>query len=571
MRHSRAWVSGLVVTLAVVVAGCNLLGPSSIDQGRDRYNSAIHTTSMEQTMSNIVRVYQNEPTTFMDVSEVDATMSFGGSLQGAATGIGSTATHSTTAGTLAGRVGSATGTVQYSETPTIRYLPLLGQPLVAQLVTPVSVDALGLLYDSYWPAASVLDFAAAYLTPEYAEFFSALDTIIELDDRSAIEITAAKTGLPKPPDAASEVTSPATKEPAKSPDSGNDSLFIYLRPLQAGRRGHPVNKQQQDAVWVERRVLQLWVRLLRIYSRTQPPFEPSAGARRCAELGLAVDRQTHWFAPDKLRSWDVDIRSKSASDLEQARECLPHSIELRVIPGPRYEPTKAANKTEPTEVNLITRAPLMRTYSALGILKNAVERPHPRIEFVTSARYQAIRDRQTHPWNADVDELSYYTLLPEDEDSVDCDDVALRQRGCDDPVPQKEPEHSRFIAMTTTLADWLRRYATYEAPPDPAADQYPGDLFTYEKPGDDILDGDYITINRRLGFLRRYILILVSNGPPDIPVYVSYFDRGRWYYIAQDDPVSQKNFHLLSLFMTMMAVPPATQPLSPVISVGGGG
>jgi hypothetical protein len=568
MWRSHVRLLGIVAATAAA-AGCNLVGPSSIDSGRDRYNSAIHSTSMEQTMSNIVRVYQNEPTTFMDVSEVDASMNFGGSLQGAATGIGARATNSTSAGTLAGRLGSATGTVQYSETPTVRYLPLLGQPLVAQLVTPVSVDALGLLYDSFWPAASVLDFAAAYLTLDYGEFFSALDTVIELDDRSAVQITAGKSGLPKPPEPADKKSS-SDKDTKKPSDNSNDSLFIFLRPLQAGKATPDAGQQKSDSVWVKRRVLQLWVRLLRIYGGTQPDFDPDPGAKRCAEIGLAINRQTGWFSSDQLRSWDVNIRSKPGADLDAARACLPNSIELRVVPEPRDQPVKG-KKTNISDVHLITRAPLMRTYSALGILKNAVERPHERIEFVTPERYRAIRDAATHPWNGDPDELAYYTLLPEDEDSVDCDDSAAKEHGCDDPMPAKGPERTRFLAITATLSDWLRRYATHEAPPDPAADPYSGDLFAYEKPGDDALDDDHITINRRLGFLRRYILIIVSNGPPDVPVYASYFDRGRWYYIAQDDPVSQKNFHLLSLFMTMMAVPPATQPLSPVISVGGGG
>jgi hypothetical protein len=558
MWRSHVRLFGIVAATAAAAAaaGCNLLGPNSIDQGRDRYNSAIHSTSMEQTMSNIVRVYQNEPTTFMDVSEVDATMSFGGSLQGAATGIGADATKSTSAGTLAGRVGAATGTVQYSETPTVRYLPLLGQPLVAQMVTPVSVDALGLLYDSYWPAASILDFAAAYLTLDYAEFFSALDTMIELDDRSAVQITAGKTGLPKPPESA-DTKSSSGKE-------SNDALFIFLRPLQPGK-----TTSAAHSVWGKRRVLQLWVRLLRIYSGTQPAFEHSPSAKRCAAIGLAVNRQTGWFSSDQLRSWDVDIRSKPEGDLDEARACHPNSIELRVISEPPGQPAKG-KKPNVGEASLLTRAPLMRTYSALGILKNAVEQPHARIEFVTPARYRAIRDTATHPWNDDANALAYYTLLPEDEDSVDCDAAAAKERGCDDPMPATGPNHTRFLAMTATLSDWLRRYATHQTPPDPATDPYSGDLFAYEKPGDDVLDDDHITMNQRLGFLRRYMLIIVSSAPPDIPVYASYFDRGRWYYIAQDDPVSQKNFHLLSLFMTMMAVPPATQPLSPVISVGGG-
>jgi hypothetical protein len=562
MWRSHVRLFGIITALAVAAAGCNLLGPNSIDQGRDRYNSAIHSTSMEQTMSNIVRVYQNEPTTFMDVSEVDATMSFGGSLQGAATGIGGVATKSTTAGTLAGKLGSATGTVQYSETPTVRYLPLLGQPLVAQMVTPVSVDALGLLYDSYWPAASILDFAAAYLTLDYAEFFSALDTVIELDDRSAVQITAGKTGLSKPPE-----KSPSDKE-TKTGNS-NDSLFIFLRPRQPGKAASAAGQQSQNKLWVKRRVLQLWVRLLRIYSGTQPAFEPGPSAKRCAAIGLAINRQTGWFSSDQLRSWDVDIRSKPEGDLDEARACLPGSIELRVVLDTRDQPVKG-KKPVVNDVRLITRAPLMRTYSALGILKNAVEQPHARIEFVTAARYRAIRDAVTHPWNDDPNALAYYTLLPEDEDSVDCDGPAAKERGCDDPMPAAGTARTRFQAITATLGDWLRRYATHQTPSDPAADPYSGDLFAYEKPGDDMLDDDHITINQRLGFLRRYILIIVSSAPPDVPVYASYFDRGRWYYIAEDDPVSQKNFHLLSLFMTMMAVPPATQPLSPVISVGGG-
>jgi hypothetical protein len=33
--------------------------------------------------------------------------------------------------------------------------------------------------------------------------------------------------------------------------------------------------------------------------------------------------------------------------------------------------------------------------------------------------------------------------------------------------------------------------------------------------------------------------------------------------------VSQKNFDLISLFLTMMAVPSATTPISPTIAVGG--
>src|SRR5579871_4453191 len=141
MIRSAVTIRALAVGALMALSGCQWFGPNSIGQGRDRYNNIIQSTAMEQTLSNIVRVYQHEPTLFMDVSEVDATISVGGSLTGGATSIGAGYLHTKTA-LINGQVGSAGGTVQYSETPTIRYLPLAGQPLVAQLVTPVSVDAL---------------------------------------------------------------------------------------------------------------------------------------------------------------------------------------------------------------------------------------------------------------------------------------------------------------------------------------------------------------------------------------------------------------------------------------------
>ncbi len=45
---------------------------------------------------------------------------------------------------------------------------------------------------------------------------------------------------------------------------------------------------------------------------------------------------------------------------------------------------------------------------------------------------------------------------------------------------------------------------------------------------------------------------------------------GKWYYIGGADTISQKNFDLISLFLTMMAIPSAVPPLSPVINEGGG-
>ena len=93
----------------------------------------------------------------------------------------------------------------------------------------------------------------------------------------------------------------------------------------------------------------------------------------------------------------------------------------------------------------------------------------------------------------------------------------------------------------------------------------------YEPRGRDDADHtDFIKGNERLGRLRRYILIIHDEAPPS-NAYVSHFDHGEWYYIAAEDEISQKNFDLVTLFLTMMAIPSGTAPLTPSISVGGGG
>ena len=129
-----------VAGMLSVFGGCQNVGPTVINQGRDHYNSVIQSTAKEQTLSNIIRVYKNEPTSFMDVTEVDTGTSVSGSVNGGISGIGAHA--GTSGGTLVGQQGSVTSGVSYSEAPVIRYLPLTGQGLVAQLISPLSPDAI---------------------------------------------------------------------------------------------------------------------------------------------------------------------------------------------------------------------------------------------------------------------------------------------------------------------------------------------------------------------------------------------------------------------------------------------
>ena len=82
-----------------------------------------------------------------------------------------------------------------------------------------------------------------------------------------------------------------------------------------------------------------------------------------------------------------------------------------------------------------------------------------------------------------------------------------------------------------------------------------------------------IYAERQLGKLRRYLLIIVAPPGAGAPsdAFVSYTKGGQTFYIDGHDAISQRNFALLSQFLTMQAVPPTTAPLTPTISVGAGG
>jgi hypothetical protein len=496
----------------IVLGGCQMVGPIAIDQGRDRYNNIIQSTSKEQTFSNIIRVYKHEPTAFMDVTEVDATTTFSGNVSGGVAGIGARA--GTSGGTLAGQVGSVAGGVTYSESPLIRYQPLLGQQLVAQLTTPVGPDALASLYESSWGVAPVLDLAASFLTLDHDEFYAALNTIAVLDRKSALGFVAEKSDLTKAQDA-------TKKGPVKPTPLGNvtlevtnkaggngadDALVIYFLPF------HP--HAPRNDLLEQKRTLGLWKRLLWLYRGTQPEFKQGANCHS-------------------------NIRD--LVDLDEARKCLPTSIELRTTP------LKRENVTD----GLISGAPVMRTYSALGILKNATEQPWPKIAIVSADVYEAIRSYSWNDFSKDRG-LNFYTLLPCDENPGDEEGPrgACQQTG-QSKIP--DPEDITTRAVVEWL--WSNKLAA-ESP------------YIY-KPWTASLD-EYVRGNQRLGHLRRYILVIASDNPP-ANAYVAHFDHGQWYSIAGDDEISQKNFDLISLFVTMMAVPSATPPLSPTISVGGGG
>jgi hypothetical protein len=334
------WAIAVAICLGILT-GCQVIGPGAIEHGRINYNSVIQMTNKQQTFDNILYVYKYEMPEFMDVSEIDAIVLSSATFMGGESGIGQLP------------LGAASGTLQYQESPTIRYIPLYGQALVSQIASPISVNSLSDIINSGWPIAAVLDFALDRLAPSPKAHDYALDAIEKLWYNDAITIG---TGIYQSPGAKStpkvvnnKSTSKDTKQNAKSStDNGSsasdtpaDSLIIYLNPFALGNA--------ED--------MALWRTLLRIYAEAEEEV------------------------------------NKSTSQ-------LPTQIILRNVPT---RPVILSGETP-----RIT-APLIRTRSALGILKAATHFDHF-IEFVLPEQYAAIaRCRLDHYYelNKEISDCGY--------------------------------------------------------------------------------------------------------------------------------------------------------------------
>lgn len=460
--------AGAVASICTLVGGCQNLGAIAIDQGRDRYNSVLQSTAKVQTLANIVRVASHDSTSFIDVAEVDASTTLTGTGGGTVAGIGSKPASY-------GLLGTLTGGATYTEQPVVKYVPLTGSGLVAQVARPLTVDAIVSLVTSNWPAVAVLDLTASSITPDQQSAFAALNIIASLTSGYHASLVAGKTDLTSPPKQAQQQN--ASNE--KSSPPANDTLILFIRPSKTENL-----KDREDIDSMTRR-------LGCLYNGTQ----------------------------------------KTTSD---------HRIELRTEPVPD---TKLKG-------DLTNGAPFLQTLTGIGILKNATERPAPKIRIVSRDEYETIRSNKwNNPNNNPNLDVGFYTLLKKEQD--------------------RNPNDNPSLDTKKKYRNLLKRVENSFSDPTLDDDTLSDKLLLYEpdKGNKNTCSDEFIYGNTVLGLLRRYILIIRDDIPP-ANAYVAYPYQGRWYYIDGDDEISKKNFNLISLLLTVMSVPSTTTPITTSISLG---
>lgn len=127
------------------------MGPQTLPQDRVNYSQAVADSWKEQMLLNTVKFRYADPPVFVDVGQIVAgyTRQYSGS-------IGGTANNSPLSDQL-----SAGGNVQYTDRPTITYVPLTGQRYLQGLVTPIPPQSLFFAIQAGWPADLILKLGVA--------------------------------------------------------------------------------------------------------------------------------------------------------------------------------------------------------------------------------------------------------------------------------------------------------------------------------------------------------------------------------------------------------------------------
>jgi len=143
VQHRHACkIRSLVITALVgsVLAGCNVVGPSSIRGGRLAYNEAINDTNNQQMLMMIVHNRYEERGNMLMVGSVTANIRISSGVDVQA-GFGNDRDYS-------GNLVPFSGAFIYEENPTISYVPVTGVEYLRQLTMPLPMFLLAQMADS---------------------------------------------------------------------------------------------------------------------------------------------------------------------------------------------------------------------------------------------------------------------------------------------------------------------------------------------------------------------------------------------------------------------------------------
>jgi hypothetical protein len=125
----RTMTTCLGLVAAVLLAGCQHIGPKTVPVDRFDYSSAIADSWKQQTLLNIVKLRYMDLPVFVDVASIVA----GYSMQTGVTVSGTASSRTAVQGDFL----AAGAQAIYTDRPTITYVPLTGEKFLRGLITPI--------------------------------------------------------------------------------------------------------------------------------------------------------------------------------------------------------------------------------------------------------------------------------------------------------------------------------------------------------------------------------------------------------------------------------------------------
>ena len=186
--RSKTLAQALITAICVVgLTGCGGFGASAMRNSRTDYNIALQRSNEEQLITNLVRLRYAQSPSFLEIEGITTQLSLS-----ADASAGFEHERIDESGITTSRLFSLGGSMEYSSSPTITFTPLRGQEFLKQLLAPIEVEKIMLLYNSGWTLKRIFRLTiqsingipnakrASGPTPENAPEFEQFDEVVEL-------------------------------------------------------------------------------------------------------------------------------------------------------------------------------------------------------------------------------------------------------------------------------------------------------------------------------------------------------------------------------------------------------
>lgn len=136
----------LSLLLSLSLTACSSLGPDTLRSDRASYDDIVRQTDSQQILTNIVRLRYVEPTSFLEITSINASYSLSNSVTvSPAPSFSSTRVNGSPTSNTTIVAAGISPSISYSESPSISYAPINSSQAVTILQQPITFNEIAIL------------------------------------------------------------------------------------------------------------------------------------------------------------------------------------------------------------------------------------------------------------------------------------------------------------------------------------------------------------------------------------------------------------------------------------------